>query len=133
MKSDWEYDPDDVGGTRARRTSAETATIVPGGSSVIQRVRITTISDLKEFTEKDQDEGRAQVWLSKVKSTCFRDQASDGEKCLAFVGLLTDPARNWHHHLGRTTRKQWTDLIRSFQTQYCNIGVSVAWQYYHAH
>ncbi|POM81136.1 Hypothetical protein PHPALM_933 [Phytophthora palmivora] len=34
---------------------------------MIQRVRISAISDLKEFTGKDQDEDRASAWIGKVK------------------------------------------------------------------
>ncbi|KAI9992810.1 hypothetical protein PInf_014708 [Phytophthora infestans] len=103
-----------------------------GGSSMIQRVRISAISDLKEFTGKDQDENRARTWISKVKSDLIRDQASDAEKCLTFADLLAGPARNWYRQLGRSTRNKWPDLLRSFQTQYCGLGVSVARQYYHA-
>ncbi|KAI9995042.1 hypothetical protein PInf_011996 [Phytophthora infestans] len=99
---------------------------------MIQRVRISAISDLKEFTGKDQDEDRARTWISKVKSALMRDQASDAEKCLTFADLLAGPARNWYRQLGRSTRNKWPDLLRSFQTQYCGLGVSVARQYYHA-
>ncbi|KAI9985283.1 hypothetical protein PInf_004609 [Phytophthora infestans] len=110
-----ELDPDDLDGPQ------------PG-----QRVRISAISDLKGFTGKDQDEDRARTWISKVKSALTRDQASDAEKCLTFADLLAGPARNWYRQLGRSTRNKWPDLLRSFQTQYCGLEVSVARQYYHA-
>ncbi|KAG3042763.1 hypothetical protein PC121_g22971 [Phytophthora cactorum] len=103
-----------------------------GGSSMIQRVRISAISDLKTFTGKDQDEDRARPWIGKVKLALMRDQASDAEKCLTFADLLAEPARNWYRQLARSTRNKWSDLLRSFQTQYCGLGVSVARQYYHA-
>ncbi|GMF50552.1 unnamed protein product [Phytophthora fragariaefolia] len=55
-----------------------------------------------------------------------------GEKCLTFADLLSGAARNWYRQLPRSTRNNWTDLLRSFQIQYCGFGVSVARQYYHA-
>ncbi|OWZ03808.1 hypothetical protein PHMEG_00024396 [Phytophthora megakarya] len=66
-----------------------------GSSTMIQRVRISAISDLKVFTGKDQDENRARAWISKVKSAFMRDQASDDEKCLTFADLLAGSAKNW--------------------------------------
>ncbi|RAW37228.1 hypothetical protein PC110_g6488 [Phytophthora cactorum] len=127
-----EFDPDDLD-----FPSPSPATVVAtvgggGGSSMIQRVRISAISDLKEFTGKDQDEDRARAWIGKVKSALMRDQASDAEKCLTFADLLAGPARNWYRQLVRSTRNKWPDLIRSFQSQYCGLGVTVARQYYHA-
>ncbi|KAG6606579.1 Eukaryotic/viral aspartic protease, active site [Phytophthora cinnamomi] len=98
----------------------------------IQRVRISAISDLKEFSGKDQDEVRARAWVGKVKSAFLRDQASDGEKCLTFADLLSGSARNWYRQLPRSTRNKWSELLRSFQIQYCGFGISVARQYYHA-
>ncbi|KAG2970381.1 hypothetical protein PC116_g25562 [Phytophthora cactorum] len=97
-----------------------------GGSSMIQRVRISAISDLKEFTGKDQDEDRARAWIGKAKSALMRDQESDAETCLTFADLLAGPARNWYRQLARSTQNKWPDLLWSFQTQYCGLGVSVA-------
>ncbi|KAE9275578.1 hypothetical protein PF001_g26516 [Phytophthora fragariae] len=128
----WEYDPDDIDMKNARRTATTAAAIAPIGSPAVQRVKISAISDLKEFTGKDHDEERARGWISKVKSAFTRDQATDEEKCLTFADLLTGPARNWYRQLSRSTRAKWSDLLRSFQTQYCGLGVSVTWQYYHA-
>ncbi|KAG2768346.1 hypothetical protein PC129_g14889 [Phytophthora cactorum] len=62
----------------------------------------------------------------------MRDQASDPEKCLTFADLLAGPVRNRYRQLARSTRNKWPDLLRSFQTQYCGLGVSAARQYYHA-
>ncbi|KAE8897352.1 hypothetical protein PF005_g26684 [Phytophthora fragariae] len=128
----WEYDPVDLDMRNARRTATTAASIAPIGSPAVQRVKISAISDLKEFTGKDHDDERARGWISKVKSAFTRDQATDEEKCLTFVDLLTGPARNWHRQLSRSTRAKWSDLLRSFQTQYCGVGVSAMWQYYHA-
>ncbi|KAE9282870.1 hypothetical protein PR003_g27290, partial [Phytophthora rubi] len=128
----WEYDPDDLDIGATRRTAVTAAAVASTGSPAVQRVKISAISDLKEFTGKDRDEERARGWISKVKSAFTRDQATDEEKCLTFADLLTGPARNWYRQLSRPTRTKWSDLLQSFQTQYCGLGVSVAWQYYHA-
>ncbi|GMF15143.1 unnamed protein product [Phytophthora fragariaefolia] len=96
------------------------------------RIRVSALSELKEFAGKDGDEDRARSWLGKVKSAFIRDQAPDQEKCLVFGDLFTRPARNWYRQLSRTTRSTWRDLHQSFQVQYCGRGVSVARQYYHA-
>ncbi|KAI9985864.1 hypothetical protein PInf_024644 [Phytophthora infestans] len=128
-----EFDPDDLDGPSPSSAVVATAAAGAGGSSMIRRVRISAISDLKEFTGKDRDEDRARTWISKVKSALISNQASDAEKCLTFADLLAGPARNWYRQLGRSTRNKWPDLLRSFQTQYCGLVVSVARQYYHAH
>ncbi|GMF48408.1 unnamed protein product [Phytophthora fragariaefolia] len=128
----WEYDPDDIDLPTTDRAAMATMTTGSTGSTMIQRVRISAISDLKEFSGKDHDEDRARAWLGKVKSAFLRDQASDGEKCLTIADLLSGAARNWYLQLPRSTRNKWTDLLRSFQIQYCGFGVSVARQYSHA-
>ncbi|OWY98776.1 hypothetical protein PHMEG_00030374 [Phytophthora megakarya] len=78
------------------------------------------------------DEVRARAWIGKVKSAFQRDQATEDEKCLTFADLMVGPAKNWHRQLSRTTKTKWADLLEGFQTQYCGLGMSVAWQYYHA-
>ncbi|OWY97103.1 hypothetical protein PHMEG_00032452 [Phytophthora megakarya] len=122
--SRWEF-PTSAQATVAAAAAGST------GSTMIQRVRISAISDLKEFTGKDQDEDRARAWISKVKSAFMRDQVSDDEKCLTFADLLAGSAKNWYRQLSRSTRNKWSELLRSFQIQYCGLGVSVARQYYH--
>jgi hypothetical protein len=103
-----------------------------GGTLSSTRIRVSAISELKEFSGKDNDEDRARNWFSKVKSAFTRDQAPDSEKCLWFGDLLSGLARNWYRQLSRTTRNEWKTVARLFQTQYCGRGVSVARQYYHA-
>ncbi|OWY96790.1 LOW QUALITY PROTEIN: hypothetical protein PHMEG_00032856, partial [Phytophthora megakarya] len=77
------------------------------------RIRVSAISELKEYSGKDQDEDRARSWLGKVKSAFVRDQAPDSEK--------------------RSAHRSSAQLVsEAFQTQYCGRGVSVARQYYHA-
>ncbi|OWY92165.1 hypothetical protein PHMEG_00038944 [Phytophthora megakarya] len=91
--------------TSAQATVATAATGATG-PTMVQRVRISAISDLKEFTGKDQDEDRARAWISKVKSAFMRDQASDDEKCLTFADLLAGSAKNWCRQLSRSTRNK---------------------------
>ncbi|OWY96141.1 LOW QUALITY PROTEIN: hypothetical protein PHMEG_00033671 [Phytophthora megakarya] len=128
--SSWEYDPDDIDFPVPAQAAVATAASGSTGSTIIQRVRISAISDLKEFSGSDED--RARAWISKVKSAFMRDQASDEEKCLAFADLLAGSAKNCYRQLSRSTHNKWSDLLRSFQIQYCGLGVSVARQYYHA-
>ncbi|KAE9118506.1 hypothetical protein PF010_g8197 [Phytophthora fragariae] len=62
----------------------------------------------------------------------MRDQASDEEKCPALADLLAGPTKNWYRQQPRSTRNKWTELLKSFQIQYCGFGVSFARQYYQA-
>ncbi|OWZ04394.1 hypothetical protein PHMEG_00023714 [Phytophthora megakarya] len=119
--SRWEYDLNDVDFPTSAQATVATAAAGSTGSTLIQRVRISAISDLKEFTGKYQDEDRARAWISKVKSAFMRDQASDGEKCLTFTDLLAGSAKNWYRQQSRSTRNKWSDLLLSFQTQYCGL------------
>ncbi|POM70450.1 LOW QUALITY PROTEIN: Hypothetical protein PHPALM_13109 [Phytophthora palmivora] len=125
-----EFDPDDLS-----IDIPKPALAYHQGTSVgvaAPRIRVSVISELKEFSDKENDEARARSWLGKVKSAFVRDQALDSEKCLVFGDLLTGPAGNWYRQLSRSTRSNWKDLLGTFQTQYCGQGVSVARQYYHA-
>ncbi|GMG17906.1 unnamed protein product [Phytophthora fragariaefolia] len=129
----WEYDPDDLDlGRPARATIATTTTTASNQAINTPRIRVSAMSELKEFAGKDGDEDQARSWLGKVKSAFIRDQAPDQEKCLVFGDLLTGPAQNWYRQLSRTTRSTRKDLHQSFQVQYCGRGVSVGRQYYHA-
>ncbi|TYZ62682.1 hypothetical protein PybrP1_000227 [[Pythium] brassicae (nom. inval.)] len=58
------------------------------------RLRVSVISELKEFSVKDADEDKARTWLNKVKSAGRRDQATQGEMCLVLGDLLMGPAQN---------------------------------------
>ncbi|OWZ00612.1 hypothetical protein PHMEG_00028155, partial [Phytophthora megakarya] len=106
-----EYDPDDLGipsssgHTSGRAAVATTAIDSGNSSSLIQRVRISAISDRMEFTGKDMDEDRQD------KVGFQRDQATEEEKCLTLM-------------LSRTTKTKWADLLEIFQTQYCGLGIS---------
>ncbi|POM68452.1 Hypothetical protein PHPALM_15391 [Phytophthora palmivora] len=131
-----EYDPDDLSIDTPRQAVVASAGMSSGppasAATGAPRIRVSAISELKEFSGKDSDEDRARSWLGKAKSAFVRDQAPDSEKCLVFGDLLTGPARNWYRQLSRSTRSNWKELLGSFQTQYCGRGVSVARQYYHA-
>ncbi|OWY95887.1 hypothetical protein PHMEG_00033991 [Phytophthora megakarya] len=122
--SRWEYDPDDVDFPTSAQPTMATAAAGSTGSTMIQRVRVSAISDLMEFTGRDQDEDRVRAWISKVKSAFMRDQASDDEKCLTFADLFAGSPKNWYRQLSRSTRNNWNDLLRSFQIQYFGLGVS---------
>ncbi|OWZ19976.1 hypothetical protein PHMEG_0005682 [Phytophthora megakarya] len=94
-----EYDPDDLGipsssGHDSGRAAAATAVIGSGGSSMIQRVRIPAILDLKEFTEKDMDEDHTRAWIGEAKSAFQQDQATEEGKSLTFADLMVGPAKN---------------------------------------
>ncbi|POM70504.1 LOW QUALITY PROTEIN: Hypothetical protein PHPALM_13041, partial [Phytophthora palmivora] len=131
-----EFDPDDLSIDVPRPALVASAGVSSGtqprAGVAAPRIRVSAISELKEFSGKENDEDRARSWLGKVKSAFVRDQALDGEKCLVFGDLLNGPARNWYRQLSRSTRSNWKDLLGTFQTQYCGQGVSVARQYYHA-
>ncbi|OWZ13910.1 LOW QUALITY PROTEIN: hypothetical protein PHMEG_00012691 [Phytophthora megakarya] len=88
---------------------------------MIQRARISVISDLKEVSGKDPDDNRARTWITKVKSAIMRDQASDKKN----AGPLPI-SKNWYLQLSRSTRNKWSDLLHSFLIHYCGLGVSVA-------
>ncbi|OWZ19692.1 hypothetical protein PHMEG_0006021 [Phytophthora megakarya] len=130
--SNWEYDPADIDFPVPAQAAVATAASGYTGSTVIQRVRISVISDLKEFSGKDSDEDRARAWISKVKSAFTREQASDEEKCFTFADLPAGSAKNWYRQLSRSPRNKWSELLRRFQFQFCGLEVSVARQYYHA-
>ncbi|OWZ20275.1 hypothetical protein PHMEG_0005339 [Phytophthora megakarya] len=107
-----EYNPDDVDFPTSAQATVATAASESTDSTMIQRGRISAISDRKEFTGKDQDEDRAQGRISKMKS-----------------GFISP---RWiRQELVSSTRNKYSDLLRSFQIQYCGLGVSVARQYYH--
>ncbi|OWZ11408.1 reverse transcriptase [Phytophthora megakarya] len=65
--SNWEYDPDDIDFPVPAQAAVTTAASGSTGSTTIQRVRISAISDLKEFSGRDPDEDRTRAWISKVK------------------------------------------------------------------
>ncbi|OWZ09502.1 hypothetical protein PHMEG_00017789 [Phytophthora megakarya] len=104
--SNWEYDPDDIDFPATAQATVATTASGSTASTMIQRVRISAISDLKELTGKGQDEDRERAWIGKVKSAFMRDQASDDEKCLTFVDFLAGSAKNWYRQLSRSTRNK---------------------------
>ncbi|ETI30507.1 hypothetical protein F443_22370 [Phytophthora nicotianae P1569] len=69
------------------------------------------MSELKEFSGKDDDENRARAWIGKVKSAFVRDQAPDTKNAWCLVACSLD---------------------RRATVQLCGLGLSVARQYYHA-
>ncbi|OWZ10789.1 reverse transcriptase [Phytophthora megakarya] len=112
----WEYDPNDLGihspsCHNSGRAAVATAAIGSrNSSSLIHRVRISAVSDLKEFIGQDVDEDRARAWIGKVKSAFQRDQATEEGKCLTFGDLMVGSAKNWHRQLNRLTLLRLADV-----------------------
>ena len=125
-----DVDPDDSGQEEQRCASLFTAETLQNGGEIPQRIRVSAMTELKEFSGKDRDEDRARSWISKVKSAFLRDQAPEEEMCLVFGNLLIVPARNWYNQLSRSTRHKWKRLLDCFMIQYGGQGVSVTRQYY---
>ncbi|CAI5713846.1 unnamed protein product [Peronospora effusa] len=125
-----EFDPDnmDLRGPQSMMAVAALGQI----PNVVPRIRLSAISDLKEFHGRGQDEDRARIWVSTVKTAFIRNQEPDDERCLVLGGLLTGPAQNWYRQLGRSVRGNWKDLIQEFMIRFCGTGVPVVRQYYHA-
>ncbi|ETI50611.1 hypothetical protein F443_05874 [Phytophthora nicotianae P1569] len=120
-----EYDPDDLDLPAYRQATVATAATATGLPAITPRIRVSAMSELKEFSGKDDDADRPRAWVGKVKSAFVRDQAPDAEKCLVLGSLFTGPARNWYRQLGPTTRGDWKELLREFQVQFCGLGVSL--------
>ena len=96
-----------------------------------QRIQMSAMAELKEFDRREKNEERARNWISKVKSSFLRDQATDEEKCLVFRDLPTGPARDWYKQLNRSTRTSWKALLVGFMAIYGdNNGISVGRLYY---
>ena len=127
-----EYDPDDLWMPEPRRPHVAATGVTTGGGSITQRIRISAISELKEFSGKDREEDKARTWIGKVKSAFIRDQAPDEERCLVFGDLMVGPARYWYRQLSRSTRFNWKELMNSFLVEYAGHGMSASRQYYHA-
>ncbi|GMF49890.1 unnamed protein product [Phytophthora fragariaefolia] len=89
-----EYYPDDLNADVPARAAVAATDSSGAGTGSATRIRVSAISDLKEFSGKDRDEDRARSWFSQVKAAFVRDQALDSEKCLVFGDLLKGPARN---------------------------------------
>ncbi|KAE8950996.1 hypothetical protein PR001_g33916, partial [Phytophthora rubi] len=79
-----EYDPGDMSLEAPRRAAVASAGATSGNTSMPQRIRVSAISELKDFSGKDGDVDRARSWIGKAKSAFLRDQAPDSEKCLVF-------------------------------------------------
>ncbi|OWY93569.1 hypothetical protein PHMEG_00036986, partial [Phytophthora megakarya] len=126
-----EYDPDNLSVDTPRQAVIASAGATSAPSTTTPPIRVSAISELKEYSGKDHDEDRAWSWLDKLRSAFVRDQAPDSEKCLVLGDLLTGPVRYWYRQLSRSTRSKWKSLFEAFQMQYCGRGISVARQYYH--
>ncbi|OWZ19162.1 reverse transcriptase [Phytophthora megakarya] len=126
------YDPDNLNIDTPRQAVIGSAGATSAPSTTTPRIRVSAISELKEYSGKDHDEDRARSWQGKVKSAFVRDQAPDSEKCLVLSDLLTGPARNWYRQLSRSTKSNRKSLFEAFQTRYRGRGVSGMRPYYQA-
>ncbi|GMF52171.1 unnamed protein product [Phytophthora fragariaefolia] len=76
------------------------ATMTTGstGSTMIQRVRNSAISDLKEFSGKDQDEDQARAWLGKLHRST-RNKWADLLRIfqIQYCGFGVSVARQYYH------------------------------------
>ncbi|OWZ03647.1 hypothetical protein PHMEG_00024585 [Phytophthora megakarya] len=110
-----EYNPDNLSIDTPRQAVVASAEAVAGqtstSSTMTPRIRVSAISELKEYSGK---------------SAFVRNQVPDSEKCLILGDPLTGPARNWYRQLSQSTRGNWKSLLEAFQKQYCGSGVSVA-------
>ncbi|OWY94846.1 LOW QUALITY PROTEIN: hypothetical protein PHMEG_00035308, partial [Phytophthora megakarya] len=102
-------------GDRIRRSDLYPSTTTP-------HIRVSAISELKEYSGIDHAEDRSMSGLGKVKSAFVRDQAPDSEKYLVLGNLLTGSARNRYRQLSRSTRSNWKSWFEAFQTPYCGRG-----------
>uniref|UniRef100_M4BST1 Uncharacterized protein n=1 Tax=Hyaloperonospora arabidopsidis (strain Emoy2) TaxID=559515 RepID=M4BST1_HYAAE len=107
------YNHDDLDIGDLRRLQLATTEATTGGGFASQRIYMSAIAELKEFSVRDHGGDRARGWVRKVESSFLRYQAPDSEKCLVFGDLLISPARNWYSQLSRSTRNKWKDLLES--------------------
>ncbi|KAE8962159.1 hypothetical protein PR003_g28830, partial [Phytophthora rubi] len=61
-----EYDPDDMSLEAPRRAAVASAGATSGNTSTPQRIRVSAISELKDFSGKDDDVDRARGWIGKA-------------------------------------------------------------------
>ena len=77
-----DVDPDDSGQEERRRAMVATAEKLQNDGEIPQLIRVSAMTELKEFSGKDRDGNKARARISKVKSAFLRDQAPDEGKCL---------------------------------------------------
>uniref|UniRef100_M4BNQ2 Uncharacterized protein n=1 Tax=Hyaloperonospora arabidopsidis (strain Emoy2) TaxID=559515 RepID=M4BNQ2_HYAAE len=72
-----DVDPDDSGQEERRRAMVATAEKLQNDGEIPQLIRVSAMTELKEFSGKDRDGNKARARISKVKSAFLRDQAPD--------------------------------------------------------
>ncbi|OWY92008.1 LOW QUALITY PROTEIN: hypothetical protein PHMEG_00039158 [Phytophthora megakarya] len=90
----WEYDPDDVDFPASAQATVTTAAAGSTGSPMIQRLKLLSC-EIKRQRTKVLDLRGSSRWIREE--------------------LVS---------LAESTRNKWIDLLRSFQIQYCGLGVS---------
>ena len=71
------FDPDDLNINGLRRPQLATTEAITGEGFAVQRICMSAIAELKEFSGRDHDDDRARSWVRKVRSAFLRDQAPD--------------------------------------------------------
>ena len=79
------FDPDDLNFDGLRQPHLATTKAITEEGFAAQRIRMSAIAELKEFSGRDHDDDRARRWVRKARSAFLRDQAPDLEKCLDLV------------------------------------------------
>ncbi|ETO59464.1 hypothetical protein F444_22184 [Phytophthora nicotianae P1976] len=62
-----EYDPDELDLPASRQAIVSTATAATGLPVITPRIRVSAMSELKEFSGKDDDEDRARAWITRLE------------------------------------------------------------------
>ncbi|POM73861.1 Reverse transcriptase [Phytophthora palmivora] len=96
-----EFDPDNLSIDVPQPALVASAGISSGNQArtgvAAPRIRVSAISELKEFSGKENDEDRARSWQGKVKSVFVRDQALDD--VVMELDLLPGESRGyWKYH-----------------------------------
>ncbi|EGZ11354.1 hypothetical protein PHYSODRAFT_260831 [Phytophthora sojae] len=89
-RRDADEDPDDLFDLDigVPRTTAAVSTATAGGVA-LARVRLSTFSELKEFSGRDASEEKARLWLNRLKSAARRDGMTGEEYCGKGVSMAS--------------------------------------------
>ena len=68
-----EHEQDRKGFDDPRRPQVATAGTAPTGGFSAQRIRLSAMMDLKEFSGRDQDEERARSWFNEMNTAFLCD------------------------------------------------------------
>jgi hypothetical protein len=116
------------------RASDEDDDVYLGDAHVTgQRLKASTIPDLKKFTGKDLDPEHARGWLTRLSRAGRREQFTADEMLDLFTDNLVGTARNWFKQLPKQIRRSWSLTLEQFQIQYYDRGTVDPEKYYGLH